>query len=404
MPDLPEQAAREPGRMDRVALAGAGISIAALAWGSFLVSRPNRLAAGLDHRFLDLADPVGRTWLAAAAALWLGLAWSGLRRPRPAARSGLGAGLAALLLLGLIWVAGTGAARLLDGQPPIARVGLGAGFWGAALGLLCPVMDGIRRRRGPVPAAAALGLAAGCAAMLLAGHLDSLSLLVEYAGRKARFWAEAGAHLRLACIAASAGVLLGAPLGLLVHARPGPGSRLMAGLDIVQTIPSLALFGLLMAPLAFLAERSPVLTSLGVQGIGWAPAAIALTLYALLPVVRSTAAGFGSVDRGVVEAGLGLGMDRLQLLRRVELPLALPVVLGGIRVALVQAVGNTAVAALIGAGGLGVFIFQGLGQAAMDLVLLGALPTVALALLADLAMQAVSAALAPGRPGQGSGA
>jgi osmoprotectant transport system permease protein len=178
----------------------------------------------------------------------------------------------------------------------------------------------------------------------------------------------------------------------------------MAGLDIVQTIPSLALFGLLMAPLAFLAERSPVLTSLGVQGIGWAPAAIALTLYALLPVVRSTAAGFGSVDRGVVEAGLGLGMDRLQLLRRVELPLALPVVLGGIRVALVQAVGNTAVAALIGAGGLGVFIFQGLGQAAMDLVLLGALPTVALALLADLGMQAVSAALGPGRAGQGRGA
>jgi osmoprotectant transport system permease protein len=106
-------------------------------------------------------------------------------------------------------------------------------------------------------------------------------------------------------------------------------------------------------------------------------------MYALLPVVRNTYTAFRIIDAAVIDAGKGMGMNRRQLFFTVELPVALPVILGGIRIAGVQTVGNTAVAALIGAGGLGQFIFQGLGEAAPDLILLGAISTVALALAAD---------------------
>jgi osmoprotectant transport system permease protein len=145
----------------------------------------------------------------------------------------------------------------------------------------------------------------------------------------------------------------------------------------------MALFGLLMAPLAALSRAVPLLRAIGVRGIGAAPALIALALYALLPIVRNTVIGLASVPISAFEAGRGMGMSPKQLFWRVEWPMALPHVLTGLRTASVQAVGNTAVAALIGAGGLGMLIFQGLGQAAPDLVLLGVIPLILLAVAVD---------------------
>ena len=141
--------------------------------------------------------------------------------------------------------------------------------------------------------------------------------------------------------------------------------------------------------------KFPILTDLGIKGIGAAPAIIALTVYSLLPVARNTYTGFATVDPAAIEAGTGMGMTRSQLLFRVEIPIASPVILNGIRVALVQAIGLTAVAALIGAGGLGVFIFQGLGQAANDLILLGAIPTIFIAVVVDSMMSGIVLALQP---------
>jgi osmoprotectant transport system permease protein len=134
---------------------------------------------------------------------------------------------------------------------------------------------------------------------------------------------------------------------------------------------------------------------MGIQGIGWTPAVIALTLYAMLPVVRNTYAGLAGVEPELVEAGKGMGMSRVQLLVFVELPRAFPIVLGGLRIACVQNVGNTAVAALIGAGGLGVFIFQGLGQSALDLIMLGAVPTILLAVGVDALFQVLIRLVTP---------
>jgi len=163
------------------------------------------------------------------------------------------------------------------------------------------------------------------------------------------------------------------PLGLLAWQAPRWRTALFGGLNIIQTLPSIALFGLLMAPLA----------RAGLSGIGVVPAVIALVLYALLPTARAVATGLAGVAAAPLEAAAGLGMAQSQIFWRVRLPLAAPALLAGLRIVLVQTVGLAVVAALIGAGGYGDFVFQGLGQYAVDLVLLGALPATFLALAAD---------------------
>ena len=135
--------------------------------------------------------------------------------------------------------------------------------------------------------------------------------------------------------------------------------------------------------MAALGSSIPLLGRLGVRGVGWAPAFIVLFLYALLPIAGNTFAALGAVNPGALDAALGMGMNRSQVFIRVQAPLALPVILTGIRTAFVQNMGNAILAALVGGGGLGALVFLGLAQAAPDLILLGALSTAALALAAD---------------------
>jgi osmoprotectant transport system permease protein len=145
-----------------------------------------------------------------------------------------------------------------------------------------------------------------------------------------------------------------------------------------------------MAPLAALAAALPALAALGVSGIGTAPAVIALFLYSLLPIVANTVVGLARVDAAAVDAAHGMGLTDWQTLRQVELPLALPTILTGIRIVLVQNIGLVTIAALIGGGGFGAFVFQGIGQTAIDLVLLGAIPTVVLAFSAAVVLDALT--------------
>jgi osmoprotectant transport system permease protein len=184
-------------------------------------------------------------------------------------------------------------------------------------------------------------------------------------------------------------VLTGFPVAVFITRNEKLSEKVFNVLGILQTIPSIALFGFLMIPLAFIVNMFPVLGKFGISGIGWLPAVIALYLYSLLPVVINIFTGLKSVSEDIVEAAKGMGMGEYQLLFQVKLLLSLPIILNGIRVALVQSVGNTAVAALIGAGGLGVFIFQGLGQSAFDLILLGAIPTIIIAVFTDSIMQTI---------------
>ena len=192
-----------------------------------------------------------------------------------------------------------------------------------------------------------------------------------------------GEHIVLVAASTLAAILVGVPLGVLV-ARKGTLARPVLGAaSVLQTIPSLALFGFLI-PLPYLG------------GIGARTAIAALVVYALLPIVRGTYTGIKQVPAATVEAGTGLGMTSRQVLWWVELPLALPVIMAGIRVATVVSVGVATIAAAIGAGGLGTFIFRGVAMVDNRLILAGALPAAALALLADWLLGALERALAPG--------
>jgi osmoprotectant transport system permease protein len=224
------------------------------------------------------------------------------------------------------------------------------------------------------------------------GLFDALSLAHEYRTRQDLFAAALIRHIVLVSAAVGLAMLIGFPLGIAAARRRRWQGPLFAVLNLLQTIPSIALFGLLIVPLSALATAVPALAALGVGGIGPAPAVIALILYALLPIVRNTVSGIAGVDPSVIDAARGMGMTKRQLFWRVELPLALPMLIAGLRIVTVQAVGLAVVAALIGAGGLGTFVFEGLGQYAADLVLLGALPAIGLALAADFLLQTLAAA------------
>lgn len=223
----------------------------------------------------------------------------------------------------------------------------------------------------------------GLPLLIAAGFFEHVSFALELLARRARFFQEFGNHLTIAGVAVGAAILIGVPAGIVAFRYKNFGRGVLNLASTVQTIPSLAMFGLLIAPMALLSRTIPVLREMGITGVGAAPAIVALTLYSLLPIVRNTYTGLAVVPAAVVESGNGMGMTRRQLFSMVELPTALPVLLTGIRVAAVQAIGNTTVAALIGAGGFGRFVFQGIGQAAPDLIVLGVIPTVLLAVGVD---------------------
>ena len=178
-------------------------------------------------------------------------------------------------------------------------------------------------------------------------------------------------HLWLVGLSTALAMLIGIPLGIMIAHRPRWNRPVLASANIIQTIPSLALFGFLL-PVPWLGARSDRL------------AILALTLYALLPIIRNTYTGICGVDPAVVEAGRGMGLTETQLLWQVELPLAASVILSGVRVAVVISVGVATIAAAIGAGGLGEFIFRGLAMVDDRVILAGAIPAAALALTADL--------------------
>ena len=229
---------------------------------------------------------------------------------------------------------------------------------------------------------------AALAALLLSGDWNGLSILKEYFVRADAFWREALTHVILAFGSLVAAIVVGVPLGIVAYRQPKLRAVVLNVLNAVQTVPSIALFGLLIAPLAWIAASVPGAKAIGISGIGFTPAIVALFLYSLLPVVANTVVGLVGVPPAANDAARGMGMTGWQRLLQVELPLAFPVILTGIRIVLVQNIGLATVAALIGGGGFGVFVFQGIGQTALDLVLLGAVPTVLLAFAAAIILDA----------------
>src|SRR5215470_2902493 len=208
---------------------------------------------------------------------------------------------------------------------------------------------------------------------------DFFSFLISHRAEVGQLTLE---HLLLVVAATGAATVVGVPAGITLTRKPGLSKPVLGAANILQTIPSLALFGFLI----------PVL---GRYGIGRLPAIIALFLYSLLPIIRNTFTGIVGVDPAVKEAARGMGMTDFQMLTQVELPLAMSVIVAGVRVATVISVGTATIAAAIGAGGLGTYIFRGLRTLDRTLILAGAVPAAAMALVADLALGWIEHSLAP---------
>ena len=373
---------------DRVALALALPAIAAAIFAGFLSIAPNRLADGRPLALwqlgaLDSAIAFGLLILLFAAAFIRDETW----------RSKLLFVAGAGLLIAILLTAGATAYGHLDPREPARRISLGSAFWilSAVGSLAC--FQSLQRVSRTAKILAPLALAAAVAAIAASGALDALSLTREFHAQRATFASELARHVGLVAFAILLACLCAVPLTLAAVYRENARATIFTTLNLLQTIPSIALFGVLIAPLSFLGAQVPLANKIGIGGIGAAPAIIALVLYALLPLVRSADAGLLNVPADVRESARGMGMTPRQIFWRVDLPLALPALISGLRVATVQSIGLAVVAALIGAGGLGTFVFQGIGEYALDLVLVGTLPTIALAVSADALFQIVLANL-----------
>lgn len=300
----------------------------------------------------------------------------------------------------LLWTAGEAAHRLAENGSALARTSPGSGLWLGLLLLLLICSEAIRRLTPHAIWRWLLNVQLWLLPcwLLWSGALDGLSLLKEYANRQETFDNALHQHLTLLWGTLLPGLLIGVPLGMWCWRHPSRQSGVFTLLNIIQTIPSVALFGLLIAPLAGLAQRFPWLSAFGVAGTGLTPALIALVLYALLPLVRGVVAGMQQVSSTVLESAAAMGMGRGHIFLGVQLPLALPVLLRSLRVVVVQTIGMAVVAALIGAGGFGALVFQGLLSSALDLVLLGVIPVIALAVAVD-ALFSLAATLLKGETG-----
>ena len=193
-----------------------------------------------------------------------------------------------------------------------------------------------------------------------------------------------GQHIMLVGVAVGLAILVGVPLGILMTRFPALAGPLQASATVLLTVPSIALFGLLL----------PLYSKFG-QGLGPLPAITAVFLYSLLPIMRNTYLALTNVEPGIREAARGIGMTFGQRLRMVELPIAVPVILAGVRTAVVMNIGVMTIAATIGAGGLGVLILTSISRSDMSMLLVGAVLVSLLAILADLLLQTLQRALTP---------
>lgn len=367
---------------NRVLLTLIILIIAAGSGLAFLTHAPNRLVSGKGISLASLLD--GQSlWLLLPVLLLLLL----LSFFTPSRRNMIVVMLLAeILLFGLTALTGHAAIGLTGGdEESVARTSLGGAFWASAALSLLIASDAISRLTNKPTWRILLNVQVVIPVIVLivTGQLSELSLLKEYDNRSDVFNDALWQHLGILFGTLVPAILLGLPLGIICHRSARWQTPILSVLNIIQTVPSIALFGLLLAPLAGLAKALPWLAEHGISGIGLAPAIIALVLYSLLPLVRSVIAGLNSVSSAVIESARGMGMNRLQVFYKVQIPIALPVILSGIRIVAVQTVGMAVVAALIGAGGFGAIVFQGLLSSALDLVLLGVIPVVLMAVIVD---------------------
>ncbi len=355
----------------------------------FITYAPNRLVSGEGRQLWEIWPATIWMLTGAGCALFTLCFVPGKRG------SVLTLMMAQTLFIVMLWGVGRAATQLAQEGSPLARTSLGSGLW-LGLGLmLLACSDAIRRITvGPlwrwllhaqiviVPLA-----------LLFSGTFDNLSLLKEYTNRQDVFDAALVQHLMLLAGTVLPALAIGLPLGVWCYFSASRQGPVFTVLNVIQTIPSVALFGLLIAPLAGLVKQFPWLAEFGVAGTGMTPALIALVLYALLPLVRGVVAGLNQVPRDVLESARAMGMSSGQRFRHVQLPLAAPVILAGIRTSVIINIGTATIASTVGASTLGTPIIIGLSGFNTAYVIQGALLVALAAIIIDRLFERLTRAL-----------
>jgi len=392
---------RRGGGPYRVGLAAAAIGLPSFLVLPFATVRRSRIATGVG---MPPLSAIGPALTLAFVALWVLVALLSLREG--GRRLALARGLLGALLIGaIVAVSGVAASTLGPQAGQFARVSIGAGAWVSAIAAYSLVLASRRLLGRGTPLGALVGLVAPAAVvgLLLSGFLDDLGIMKEYANVADRFWVETANTALYAAVSVGVATAVGVYLGIVAFRNQQLERPVFATVSVFQTVPGLAMVGLLVAPLSAVSFAVPLLRRFGVGGIGWAPVVTALTLYALLSIVRNTYAGLRSVPVAVVDAGRGMGMTDGQLMRRVELPLGMPVVFSGVRTSTVQTIGNATLGAFVGGVTLGRFIFQGLAEQSPDLTMLGSIALVVMAVGIDGVLRIVQSAAFRVRRARGEG-
>ncbi len=382
---------------------GGLIGVIALVTGSFVSFRPNRIVEGDPASALGALGSLGWValglWLLAAFSLIL--RWKGLpNRQFIRTAWSLGRGLLATCALVLLVVqSGSAASEFAGAQGTAGRTSFGWSFYLFVFALylvLYAAAADTPSRTGRL----AIGAAPLIAVVLIAalGGLGELGVVREWALTRSTFGRELTRHLFYALGATIGAIVIGIPLGILSARHERARTIIMGLLNLGQVLPVLAFIGIMMPILGAISDRSAALKSLGVSGIGWAPVMVVLLVYALFPVARNTFIAIRQLDPAVLDTAKGMGMGRWRTLLEVELPLAFPVVLAGVRIALVQSTAGAIIAAFVGGGGLGTIMFLGLEQTSMDLVLVGVVPIAVMALFFDALLRGVEHLVGRGRP------
>ncbi|HEX3525321.1 MAG TPA: ABC transporter permease subunit, partial [Stellaceae bacterium] len=283
------------------------VAVAAVALSGFVGEAPNRLVSG---RPVPLWAAAGGLPSAGIAVLGAALSAVCVIRPSTPLHCAVAASAAALLLL-VLAAAGQAASLLAQSASPASRISLGPAFWVLAGCAALAIGDALQRLGAGIIAqlVTVVGIISGVLLLAASGTFDALSLAKEYEIHRQVFAEAMARHMTLVGASVGTASVIGFPLGVATAKHPGLQSPVFAVLNILQTIPSIALFGLLIVPLSALAAAVPWLAAYGVAGIGVTPAIIALVLYALLPVVRSALVGLTGVDSAAIEAGRGMGMS-----------------------------------------------------------------------------------------------
>jgi osmoprotectant transport system permease protein len=364
-------------------------AVAGLYGGAWLSVAPNRLLPGEPASVGALFGAWAH--VAAAATLLLSL-WA--RDARSEASLTLRLALTLGLVAAALILTGYAGAALLEGRPSSARCMVGEGFWIFIASLTLLFLDDAAKAK---PARVAIVLLWGVVILALArrsGVFDALSIFVEYRARADLFQAALLRHFALSAAALALALVFSVPLGWLSFRHDRLRGVIDAGLSGIQVVPAVALFGLLVSLLSLTLFAWPSLRAVGFAAIGPTPALIGVAAYLALPLTRGIASGLSAADPAIIETARGMGMREGRITWEVRLPLGVPVFVAGLRVAAVQAIGLVTLGGLIGAGGFGALVFEGMAQFAPDLIVLGSAPVVAIAILADLALRALELRLA----------